>query len=219
MIGLITKALTQGHEAKPLCASLFARTDMGLHSDVKSYPFDLFLDESHGLDFKISEHPLQDGCVITDHVTQMLRQCKITCMFSNHSARRNVGNDKVISISGYEDAEPMENTALERYAELEELAKKRMPVRLVTSLVVYPRMLIKQIKAPRTAKDGESIKFTMTLTEFNTVSLFEVSSDFIYNQESMSSSVGRLTASVKKGGLTSGTKQTVENMFKMLGAQ
>lgn len=216
MIGLIKKALyTEGHRALPVTASLFARTDMG----IENHPFDLFLDESHGLDFKISEHPLQDGCVITDHVTQMLRQCKITGMFTNHSVHKNEGNDKPISISGYEDAEPMENTALERYTALEDLAKSRTPVRLVTSLVTYPKMLIKYIKVPRGPKDGESIKFTMTLTEFKTVTLFEISSDFIYNQKSMADSVGRLTASVKKGGLTSGTQQTVNDMFKMLGAQ
>lgn len=215
MIGLIQKAFMEGHRALPLTASLFARTDMG----IENFPFDLFIDESHGLDFKISEHPLQDGAVITDHVTQQLRQCKITGMFTNHSVRRNIGNTETISIAGYEDAKPIENVARRKYIALEELAKLRQPVRLVTSLIAYPRMLIKSIKTSRNEKDGESIKFTMTLTEFKTVQLFNVSSDFVYEEGSMKDAVDRLTANVKKGGLTSGTVQKVNEMFSTLGVQ
>jgi len=215
MIGLIQKAYMEGHRALPLTASLFARTDMG----IENFPFDLYIDESHGLDFKISEHPLQDGAVITDHVTQQLRQCKITGMFTNHSVRRNRGNTETISIAGYEDAQPLENVARQKYTDLEDLAKRREPVRLVTSLIAYPKMLIKSIKTRRDDKSGESIKFTMTLTEFKTVQLFNVSSDLVYGQGSMKEAVDRLTANVKKGGLTSGTVQEVNKLFKMLGAQ
>ncbi|SHL42549.1 hypothetical protein SAMN05720470_10849 [Fibrobacter sp. UWOV1] len=215
MIGLIQKAYMEGHRALPLTASLFAHTDMG----IENFPFDLFIDESHGLEFMISEHPLQDGAVITDHVTQKLRQCKITGMFTNHSVRRNRGNTETISIAGYEDAQPLENVARQKYTDLEDLAKRREPVRLVTSLIAYPKMLIKSIKTSRDDKSGESIKFTMTLTEFKTVQLFNVSSDLVYGQGSMKDAVDRLTANVKKGGLTSGTVHEVNKLFKMLGAQ
>lgn len=215
MIGIINKALAEGHKAQPLQASLFARTDMG----IENFPFDLFIDESHGLDFNISEHPLQDGTVITDHVSQKLRICKISAMFTNHSVSKNIGNTDIIDIEGYENAELMENVALERYTALEDLAKKRLPVRLVTSLVVYPKMIIKQIKAARNEKDGERIKFSMVLSEFKTVELFSVSTDVTYGSKSMSDSVSRLTATVKKGGLTSGTVRKVNDMLNLLGVQ
>lgn len=215
MIGLLQKAYMEGHEAKPMTASLFARTDMG----IEDFPFDLFIDESHGLDFKISEHPLQDGAVITDHVTQQLRICKISGMFTNHSVRKNVGNTDIVSIAGYENAEAMDNVARKKYIELEELAKRREPVRLVTSLVVYPKMLIKSIKTSRNDKDGESVKFRMTLTEFNTVQLFSVSTDIVYGEGSMKDAVSRLTANVKKGGLNSATVVEVNKLLNMFGAQ
>ena len=170
MIGLIQKAFfTENHEAKPVTASLFARADMGLHKGLQEFKFDLFIDESHGLDFKFSEHPLQDGSVITDHVTRQLRTCKISAMFTNHSVSNRLGNDKEIKIEGYEDAVITENVALKKYEALEKLANKREPVRLVTSMIVYPKMIIKNIRTNRTAKDGESIKFTMTLSEFNSI--------------------------------------------------
>ena len=213
MIGLINNILAENHEAQPLCASLFARTDMG----IEGIDFDLFIDEGHSLDFKISEHPLQDGCVITDHVTQQLRTCKINAMFTNHSVRGNIGNRDEISIEGYENAKPIENVALKKFQDLEELAKRREPVRLVTSLVVYPKMLIKQIKAGRGPSDGESIKFSMTLVEFKTVKLFSVSTDFVYQNGSIKDAISKLTASVSKQGLTSGDVKTVNGRLKTLG--
>ena len=217
MIGLLQKAVAENHEAQPMTASLFARSDMGLHSDMQEYPFDLFKDESHSLDFKFSEHPLQDGSVITDHVTQQLRTCKVTAMFTNHSLRKNVGNDNIIKVEGYENAVITENTALKRFEALERLAKQRMPVRLVTSLVVYPKMIIKQIKVQRNEKDGESITFTMTLSEFKTVSLYEYSADKVYGSNGMADDMAKLTASLKKAGLVSGESSSVDRMAKMGG--
>lgn len=219
MIGLLQKAVAESHEAQPVTASLFARTDMGIHSELQEYPFDLFIDESHGLDFKLSEHPLQDGSVITDHVTQQLRTCKIAGMFTNHSLRKNAGNENIIKVEGYENAVITENTALKRYEALERLAKQRMPVRLVTSIIVYPRMIIKQIRVNRTEKDGERIRFTMTLSEFKEVKLYEISVDKVYSQKSMKDEIDRLTATVKKAGLVSGTAASARRMLTSLGVQ
>lgn len=213
MIGLFNKILAEGHKAQPLCASLFARTDMG----IEGIDFDLFIDESHGLDFKISEHPLQDGCVITDHVTQQLRTCKINAMFTNHSVRGRSGNEKEISIEGYEEAEPIENVARQKFEALEELAKRREPVRLVTSLVVYPKMMIKNVNVQRGPSDGESVKFSMTLTEIKTVKLFSVTTDFIYQEGSVKDSISKLTSTVNKQGLTSGDVKAVNDILKTVG--
>lgn len=213
MIGIFNQIKAESHVALPMCASLFARTDMG----IEGIDFDLFIDESHSLDFKISEHTLQDGCVITDHVMQQLRTCKISAMFTNHSVRHRTKNYKAIKIEGYESAEPMENVARQKFEELEELAKRREPVRLVTSLVVYPKMIIKNVKAQRMPSDGESIKFSMTLTEFNTVKLFSISTDFIYQDGSIKDSISKLTSTVNKQGLTSGDVKSVNDILKTVG--
>lgn len=215
MIGLLQKAMMDGHKALPVTASLFAKTDMG----IEGIEFDLFIDESHGLDFKMSEHPIQDGAVITDHVTQQLRTCKINAMFTNHSVRKNTGNRDEIDIEGYEDAKPIENTARTRYTELEELAKRREPVRLVTSLITYPKMIITNIKAGRGESDGESIKFSMTLKEFKAIKLFSVSTDFIYTDGSIKDSISKLTANVSKQGLTQGIVNKANEMIRTMGLQ
>lgn len=145
-------------------ASLFAVSEESLgisssssSSEVEKIDFDLLIDESHTLEFDASDHPLENGAVITDHVTQKLRTCTITGMFTNHPAQAN----------GRYDAK----RALTLFNELENLAKKRKPVRLVTTLRVYEEMIITSLPVKITAEDGESITFTITLREFKVAAL------------------------------------------------
>ena len=225
MIGLIQNINLESHKALPLTASVFTKSDMGISQDdgkgngPKSYPFDLFVDESHGLEFQLSEHPVQDGSVITDHVTQKLRSCTISGMFTNHSVRRNRNNTDVIKIDGYESNEVRTNEALENYEALETLAKKRQPVRLVTSLVTYPEMIIKSIKVQRGPDDGESIKFKMVLTEFKRVNILEISADYIYKPESMEKDIDRMIASPANNGVVSAVQVKAVQMIRTLGVQ
>lgn len=215
MIGLINNFLTEGHKALPLTASLFFNTEIGI-DDIR---FDLFIDESHGLEFQLSEHPVQDGSVITDHVTQKLRTCTISGMFTNHSAKRRANNTKTISIEGYESAPVLDNVAKNNYLKLEDYAKRRLPVRLVTSLITYPKMMITNVKAKRGPDDGECVKFSMTLKEFKTVSLVEVSADYVYRPDTMDADIDKFIASSSNNGLVSATQRQVTKMIDMLGVQ
>lgn len=175
MIGWFTRHDVEINPRK-VPASLFSRDEgFGVDSADKtgSIRFDLLVDESHTLEFEASDHPIENGAVITDHVTQKLRTCTVTGMFTNFPDRNEFGE----STDGYtgvqvSDGTPVkDNRARDMFIALENLAMQRKPVRLVTALHVYPEMIITSLPVKFGADDGESIKFTMTLREFKVAEL------------------------------------------------
>src|SRR5574344_153920 len=144
MIGLVQKALQKKHTAKPVHASLFIRD--GETMGLSEVPFDLFIDESHKLEYQISDHPVQDGSVISDHIQRKLRSVTIKGMFTNHPLKKNIGNTDKITVSDDESENAvMGNIARDNYNKLEALAEKKGTVRLVCSLLIYPKLAITSI--------------------------------------------------------------------------
>lgn len=183
MIGLFRDRMTQGDiSPRKVSASLFTQSEpFGVGSSEKGVvelPFDLLVEESHTLEFEASDHPVENGAVITDHVTQRLRTCTVTGLFTNHPMERD-GGFSGSDVDSFQNTEITEDgTELDHprarddmFAKLEELACERKPVRLVTTLKVYPEMIITSLPVKRTAEDGESVKFTMTLREFKVATL------------------------------------------------
>lgn len=212
MMGIVEKANIKTREVKPVKASLFFKKDAG----IEGIEMNLFIEESHSLEFQLSDHPLQDGCVVTDHVFQKLRQCKIKGMFTNNPINKPKDSEGKVIVNGIEATQ---NTSRIKYNRLEELASKRLPVKLVTSLKTYPRMIITNIKADRGPKDGESITFSMTLREFMDVDVLEVSADYVSKPDDMASAINRLVAPKSNEGLSAATNAQSKKFVKGLGIQ
>lgn len=138
-------------------------------------PFDLLVDESHELEFDIADHAVENGSAVSDHVSERLRTVSVTGMFTNHpigSAQAYVDeNGEIVEepdIINVEGRQAVTNTSRERLEKLKEIARRRNPIRLVTSLEVYERMVIESVSFDRGPDDGESVKFTMKLREVRT---------------------------------------------------
>ena len=199
MIGWIKQAIENGKNYKDVSrrASLFFNDEMGL----ETLKFDLFISEDNSIDFKISDHPLQNGCKISDHVTQELRDVTIEGMFTTHPIYEKERNSTVkIDDDNLHVWATMENTALANYKRLEELAMRKEPVRLVTSLVTYPKMIISGIKSKRDERSGESVRFTMRLREVVTVTLKKIQDSYVYNPESMKLETDKIVAPSSNSG-------------------
>lgn len=175
MIGWFTRRDVEINPRK-VPASLFSRDEgfgVDLADNTGSIRFDLLVDESHTLEFEASDHPIENGAVITDHVTQKLRTCTVTGMFTSYPDRSEFGD----STNGYTEISVSDGTpatsprARDMFQELEKIAMQRKPVRLVTALYVYPEMIITSLPVKLGAEDGESVKFTMTLREFKVATL------------------------------------------------
>lgn len=218
MIGWFEK---NDFEVKPqkVPASLFSRDEGYSVSGVdglKSIKFDLLVDESHTLEFEASDHPIENGAVITDHVTQKLRTCTITAMFTNTPDETEIEGEDV---STYQNGSAEEGLPLthnrsrdDLFAEIERLAMQRKPVRLVTALKVYPEMIILSVPVKRTSEDGESVKFQMTLREFKTANLKKTLAFGKFNPPNMKTDVNRTIANKNTNGKVSAKEeQLVDN--------
>lgn len=194
MIGLIQQAIDLFSE-KPaphvVQSSLFYRDhDFGL----KELPFDLLVDESHSIEFDITEHAVENGSSISDHVTEKLRTVSVTGMFSNHSLKGRKSG--FVSESGEisEDADEIDiegSSSMTNMAhdtmlrQLKEIARRRNPVTLYTALEDFEladiSMVIESLSYDRGPDDGESIKFTMKLREVRRAKLQKAYVDGVWN--------------------------------------
>jgi hypothetical protein len=189
MIGWVQQALKKKYDPQPVPASLFSR---GEGYSVGSIAFDLLLQESHGLEFEASQHAIEDGSEVTDHVTRKLREVTVSAMFSLHSLSLPEGS---IDMS--------RNRALEQLEAIERLAEERRPTRLVTALKVYPEMLILGVRYERTGSDGEAIRFQLVMREIRKVRLKEVVVDSVVSPPNMDSEVNRRAAVAADAGRVS----------------
>ena len=231
MIGYIEKAVDyfQGQKpkvAQPVPASLFYREEgMGLFSldkggkVLKHLPFNLLIDEDHTLNFRGSDHPLQNGSTISDHVHKEPAEVTINCLFTNHPIKKMSEVSEVTFKDDYATSEvksTLTNKALENFDKVVALAKKREPVRLVTALQVYPKMIITSIKAPRDSKTGSAVKFTMTLREINIVQLKSVSLDYNFQPEDMLTANDRMIAAQKNSGKRTAEEMRADEMYRAM---
>lgn len=114
--------------------------------------FDLVIDEEHSLENDVTEHPVEDGSPITDHIRNRLREGKLTGMVSNYS------------LFSY----PLENLmsrSQKAYDALKELWKKQVPVDIVSVLEVYKNVAIKDITMKRDSESGSAQQFEITFKE------------------------------------------------------
>lgn len=179
-------------------------------SRLEHMPFNLFISEKHSLKFRVSDHPLQDGATISDHVHQEMREVTIEGMFTNHPMRKleDVNEVTFRDEFGTSDVKPtVSNTALVNFEKLKRLADLRKPVRLVCSLEIYPKMVVTGIDYERDSKSGSSIRFTMTLRELKTVSLKATTGTYAFQPEALVTANDKLIAAEKKVG-----KRTAEEI-------
>ena len=184
--GLIDKFTGENIPPKVVQSSLFFR-DEGF--GLEELKFDLLIDESHSLDFDIPEHAVENGSYISDHVCERLRSVQITGFFTNHpiGGKKSgyVNEDETVNEEpdevSVDGAEGRGNIALANFEKLKEIARRRKPVRLVTSLEVYEEMVFESIPYSRGPDDGESIKFTAKLREVKTAKVSIVRRDGVWN--------------------------------------
>lgn len=206
--GLIDKFTGSDIPPKVMQSSLFFR-DEGF--GLEELKFDLLIDESHSLDFDIPEHAVENGSSISDHVCERLRSVQITGLFTNHP----IGGKKsgYVNEDGTVNEEPDEvsvdgaegrgNIALANFEKLKEIARRRKPVRLVTSLEVYEEMVFESIPYSRGPDDGESIKFTAKLREVRTAKVSTARRDGVWNPpapKAQATDAGKKMAENKKAG-------------------
>lgn len=177
--------------AQPLPASLFVKDNMGL----AGHRFDLFESEEHAMEWKLGDHPLQDGSTISDHVQRQLREVTVKGRFVNRPIRDKLNNKDKVEVDKIDGSSALTNKALDKFNAVVALADRREPVTLVTSLADYPQMVITSIEASRDGSSGDSIAFTMTLREVETVKLKNAVSVSTWQPDDMDTANNRMVSS------------------------
>ena len=112
--------------------------------------------QTHKFPSRITEHPVEDGSVISDHVTLLPTILEIDGRVSDASV-------------ALADTLFGKGTAQDALRELVRLQRNREPFTVVTGLAVYQNMLIENLEVPRDGTDGKSIRFSMTIKEVQIV--------------------------------------------------
>lgn len=173
-VSQIAAAIRGRQKPSKVPASLFWQAE---NFGLDSLSFDLLIDETNGVEYEVSEHVLENGEAVADHIRRHLRKVTVTGLFTNHGLNKNSadwtdengkfkkGKDE-IKLNG----EPMEeNRALEQYRKLQAIADERKKVRITTALEIYENMVIANVRTQRGPEDGEAIRFTMDLQEIKTI--------------------------------------------------
>lgn len=112
---------------------------------------DARINEQHQSDITISEFPLEDGVIATDHRIIKPKILIIDGIVSNVKKT-------IEDITGHAG-----NSDVSTYEQLLELQESGVPFSIVTDLVVYNNMLIKDITAKKNQQTANVLMFTATL--------------------------------------------------------
>ncbi len=142
---------------------------------------DAALSEDHSFDSDITENPVEDGTIVSDNQVLLPILLEMECRITDATATL-----ARINFPG---------RSSEAYKELIALQKRKETISVVTGLNVYQNMLIKRLGFPRTSRDGNSIRFTISLKE-----LLVVGEEAATNRELISSDVAHTALPVSNNG-------------------
>jgi len=138
------------------------KREKSIKSDSFSLVFDLQLSESHSFDSEVTNHPVENGSPISDHIENKLRSGSSSFLVSNYSLK--IG-------------ELTTNRVQDVYDLFKQLWKAKELVTLVTDLEVYENVAITKTSTARNQGVGEAGTFEVSFTEFRIVRLKKISVD------------------------------------------
>ncbi len=133
--------------------SILFTPNPGRRVAIGAITLDATVRESHEFSATITDHPIEDGGFVTDHVYE---------------------NPRIVSIEGEITNSPVvflnflggiSDRKIEAYDQLLELYHKRDVLTVVTGLKVYTDMVIANLSFPRNQQTGQRLQFTAEFKE------------------------------------------------------
>ena len=154
-----------------LPVSLFYRV-YGRPYAVGSVQLDLLLSEQHSLGSTVSEFPVEDGSVLSDHIQLNLRVGKLKGLVSNYSMQ-DEGGDGVT------------NRAMNAWSLFKALWARRETATIVTSLELYEDVVVTNVSTERSSGTGDALEFDVSFQEFKQPRLQEASLSVVVQPPAM----------------------------------
>lgn len=144
--------------------------------------FDVVTLETHAIRNEITEHPVEKGANVTDHVRAEVDSISIEVFVSNSPIKRmdrlhqgdsvgdtsalDLGNNQSASVLQFDN--PVDNVA-EMYRALRVLRDTAELVHVITPLWDYADMAVREVSIPRSVAEGDGAKMTIDLKQLRLV--------------------------------------------------
>lgn len=119
----------------------YARTSVGL------VVFDALLTENHEYNSRVTNYPVENGRIISDHI---------------------IKEPEIVNINGIVSDTPLNifsafNRSVNAFERLVEVYNRREPVTVITGIKIYTNMVMTNLSVPRNIQSGQSLNFSITL--------------------------------------------------------
>jgi hypothetical protein len=129
-------------------------------------------EEVHGLEAMITEHPVEEGINISDHIRRLPYTLEISGIVTN-TPIVNLEKEDPQSPNTLDTSSPADRVALS-YSELNEMLSNGTIVDAITSLATYSNMVIQNRTITRNAENGNVLNVTISLRELLTAETEQV---------------------------------------------
>lgn len=164
--------------------------DFGIESDIGVITFDLILSEAHNLSNDVTEHVVEDGSRITDHIKNNLENGSLSGLITNFSIKRKF--------------EPG-NFAQDAHDEMKRIWKSRELVTITTIMEKYENVAITNIDEARSEETGEATVLNVTFKKVEIKKLKTTLIDANVRQKDMNDDTNRQASPKLEVGTTTGT--------------
>ena len=189
--------------------SLFYRADGWSVGEIS---LDLILTETHSLNAVVTQHPVQDGSTISDHITILPRSGTMRVLVSNFSLSTARGDARADWDEIYDQGEAAQkslpNRAEEAWKKLKDLVKKRELVKVVTSLEVYEDVALTRVETTRDGDTGDALEIDIDYEQVTKVKLKETKVTVQVQPRDMKSTINQKSAVQVNSGQKVGTEAT-----------
>jgi hypothetical protein len=127
-----------------------------IRTKIGTIAIDVTLNQMHEFPSRITENPVEDGTVYSDH------QILLPAILEIDGRVTDASISPETSFSG-------KTNALDAYRRLVALQKDRVPFDVATGLNLYHNMLLERLSIPRSSDDGKSLRFTALMKEVQIV--------------------------------------------------
>lgn len=215
--------------------SLFYRTS-GYFVD--SIQFDLLISEDHALEATVTEHPVETGATVNDHVRSLPRKGSLVGFVTNHPLNKTytlptsfleklapigavqqyvqgiLGNYGIRRPSGPTEADfaalaRPENRAANTWTLFKDLMARKTPVSIVTGLEKYKDVVVTKVSTSRSSSTGDALEFRVEFQEIQFVTLTEVALTSTTSPLDLSTAANKQAAPKVKKGKVGGTSRAV----------
>ena len=189
--------------------SLFYRADGWSVGEIS---LDLILTETHSLNAVVTQHPVQDGSTISDHITILPRSGTMRVLVSNFSLSTAEGDARAawdeIYAQGEAAQKTLPNRAEEAWKKLKDLVKTRELVKVVTSLEVYEDVALTRVETTRDGDTGDALEIDIDYEQVTKVKLKETKVTVQVQPSDMKSTINQKSAVQVNSGQKVGTEAT-----------